>query len=70
MTDETIKPDVGRSQAKLGASSGKYDLVAIACQEKNLESLIRLANSEGGLLDDTFRATACEGYVELKLFRN
>lgn len=38
----------------------KRDAIATACQHADLGKLIALANSEGGLLHDDLRATACE----------
>lgn len=41
-------------------TSSKRQAITTACQEWNLLELVDLANSKGGLLDDTLRATACK----------
>lgn len=38
----------------------KHASVTRACQEDDIDSLIRLATSEGGLLNDNLRRKACE----------
>lgn len=38
---------------------GKRQAILEACEKADLESLTGLADSEGGLLDDTLRTTAC-----------
>lgn len=39
--------------------SSKHELIANACRAGDIDELVSLANSTGGLLDDRLRATAC-----------
>jgi len=38
----------------------KEDAIRKSCDENNIEGLVRLSESPGGLLNDTLRRTACE----------
>lgn len=51
------KDDVQMKHTEL---SSKHDLIANACLVGNVDELVKLANSEGGLLNDQLRVTACK----------
>lgn len=69
MTDATTE-GLATLQEKRAIPAHKRDSISAACREHSIESLIRLANSEGGLLDDAFRTTACESFVWLRTFKD
>jgi hypothetical protein len=48
------------ADARNGDVESKHAAVARACQETDIESLIRLATSEGGLVNDGLRRKACK----------
>ena len=57
--DDLMQADQAGLEKQIDAAS-KRDLISTACREGNLDALVGLANSNGGLLDDAFRATACK----------
>lgn len=50
---------IGTSSDKNNLSLDKNALIQTACENKDVETLVRLASSEGGLVTDHLRATAC-----------
>jgi len=59
-------PADGAMQEKQHDLSEKRAAITTACREGDVEALVKLADSAGGLLDDDFRATACKLLVQLK----
>lgn len=59
-------PADGALQEKQDDLSDKRVAISTACREGDIEALIKLADSTGGLLDDEFRATACKLLVQLR----
>lgn len=53
-------PADGAMEEKQFDLSDKRGAIGTACQAGDIEALVNLASSAGGLLDDDFRATACE----------
>ena len=56
----------GTMQEKLPDQDDKREVIRAACRDGDIEALVRLADSAGGLLDDEFRATACEYSFQLR----
>jgi hypothetical protein len=52
------------AEAPNGDVRSKHISIVRACQEKDVDRLIRLATSEGGLLNDELRRKACEHNVQ------
>jgi phage I-like protein len=48
------------ADARNGNVESKHAAVACACQQKDIDNLIRLATSEGGLVNDDLRRKACK----------
>ncbi len=48
------------SLASSRAQGLKKEAIRQACEEKNIDQLVRLTESSGGLLDDSLRRTACK----------
>lgn len=51
--------DAAVMSEKASYSINKEEALKEACRECDIKSLINLANSDGGLLSDDIRATAC-----------
>lgn len=49
------------AEAANGHVESKHEAIARACQGNDIDNLIRLATSKGGLLNDELRRKACEG---------
>jgi hypothetical protein len=49
------------------SNESKRRLIAEACEKEDLDSLVCLADSEGGLLDDALRRTACKAWTKSTL---
>lgn len=51
----------------LASSSGqnlKKEAIRQACENKDIDRLVRLTESSGGLLDDALRRTACKHFLQ------
>lgn len=67
MPPAALAPSAGRAlREKHCDPSDKREAISTACRDGDVESLVNLADSAGGLLDDEFRATACKLTVHLK----
>jgi len=48
------------------SDNDKREAISAACRDGDIEALVELSESAGGLLDDEFRATACKCIVQLR----
>jgi hypothetical protein len=48
------------SLSRSSAQTLKKDAIRQACQDQDIDQLIRLTETPGGLLDDSLRQTACK----------
>jgi hypothetical protein len=55
-----LHPAEGQAQAPERDVGLKKETIARACQSNDVEDIIRLATSEGGLLNDDLRCQACK----------
>lgn len=55
-----LHPTEGQAQARERDVGLKKEIIARACQSNDVEDIIRLATSEGGLLNDDLRRQACK----------
>ena len=60
-TPETLK------QLDKARQDGKGLEIRRACEQDNVDKLVELADSVGGLLDDTLRQFACQAVPRLKM---
>jgi len=60
VSEQDFSPLVDPAEAVTSNVESKHALIARACEEMDIDNLIRLATSEGGLLNDELRRRACE----------
>ena len=58
--DELAKAIAGTFDQSNGSLNDKKALIAQACWNEDIEKLVELADSPGGLIDDALRKEACK----------
>jgi TBC1 domain family member 20 len=60
VSEQVSSQTADSAEAAAANVESKHALIARACEENDIDNLIRLATSEGGLLNDELRRKACE----------